>query len=159
MTKPTFAEIRIGNKKSDLYLSPGDDLRLEVDLTNPNFTFTGKGAEANNYLWQSAVIQDKKFRYKNQYINELNANEFVIRLDTMAKALKAFHSRYVSKHPLPKKVSTLLKANNELLVLAFAQNYADAYFGSFATKDKMPPRLKQLTNTLFFDTTLLFQDR
>lgn len=155
LTKPTFAEIRIGTKKSDLYLSPGDDLRLEVDLTNPNFTFIGKGADANNYLWQSAVIQDKKFRYKNQYINELNAKEFVIRLDTMAKALKAFHSRYVSKHPLPKNVSTLLKANNELLVLAFAQNYADAYFGSFATKDKMPPRLKQLTNTLFFDTTLL----
>ncbi|RDB07504.1 TlpA family protein disulfide reductase [Runella aurantiaca] len=156
LNKPTFAEIRIGNKKTDLYLSPGDDLRLEVDLTNPNFTFTGKGAEANNYLWQSAVIQDKKFRYKNQYINELNTNEFIIRLDTMSKALKAFHSRYVSKHPLPKNVSTLLKANNELFVLSFAQNYADAYFGSFATKDKMPPRLKALTNTLFFDTTLLY---
>ncbi len=156
LTKPAFAEIRIGNKKTDLYLSPGDDLRLEVDLTNPNFTFTGKGAEANNYLWQSAVIQDKKFRYKNQYINELNTNEFIIRLDTMAKALKAFHSWYVSKHPLPKNVSTLLKANNELLVLSFAQNYADAYFGSFAAKDKMPPPLKQLTNTIFFDTTLLY---
>lgn len=156
LTKPTFAEIRIGNKKTDLYLSPGDDLRLEADLTNPNFTFTGKGAEANNYLWQSAVIQEKRFRYKNQYINELSTNEFIVRLDTMAKALKAFHSLYVSKHPLSKHVSTLLKANNELLLLAFAQNYANAYFGSFATKDKMPPRLKQLTNTLFFDTTLLY---
>lgn len=155
LAKPTFAEIRIGPKKSDLYLSPGDDLQLDVDLTNPNFTFTGRGAEANNYLWQSAVIQKSTSRYKNQYINELETNAFLIRLDTMAKALNTFHSRYTSKHPLPKNVNTLLKTHNELFVLSFAQNYTDAYFGSFATKDKMPPRLKALTNTLFFDTTFL----
>lgn len=156
LTKPTSAEIRIGTKKTDLYLSPGDDLRLEIDLLNTNFTFSGKGAEANNYLWQSAVIQKKSSRFKNQDIIELEANDFIIGLDTMAKAMNTFYSRYTSKHPLPKNVSTLLKANNELLVLAFAQNYADAYFGSFATKDKMPIRLKELTNTLFFDTTLLY---
>ena len=102
------------------------------------------------------IYQKKYARFKNQDIIELEANDFIIALDTMAKALNTFHSRYTSKHPLPKNVSALLKANNELFVLSFAQNYTDAYFGPFTTKDKMPKRLKEWTNTIFFDTTLLY---
>ncbi len=155
LLEPTFAEIRIGNRKSDLYLTPGDDLVIHVDLANSNFIFTGKGAEPNHYLSQSAAIRQKNIIYKGQYINELKTVLFISQLDTLAKAFRRFHSQYIKAHPLQKHVSNILKANNELFIHSFAQNYADAYFGTFEQRDKMPKRLTELTNHIYFDTTLL----
>lgn len=157
LAQPTFAELRIGNKRNELYLMPGDDLQIFIDFSNSNsmVSFTGKGADINNYLAQAAVVQQKNMFHKGQYINELESQLFIDRLDTLTKALNDFHTRYINTHSLPENVNNLLKTKHNLFVLSFAQNYVDHYFGTFKTKAQTPKRLKNLPDRISFDTTLL----
>ncbi len=66
LDQPTY--FRLG--RNTLYLTPGDNLTMEVDLNDPNAAvFTGTGAEANRYL------RAKPFPKGGSYIPNVNLND------------------------------------------------------------------------------------
>ncbi len=65
LDKPTY--YRLG--RNTLFISPGDDLTVEVDLNDPDAAvFKGKGAEANSYL------RSKPFPKGGSYVPHINLN-------------------------------------------------------------------------------------
>ncbi|WP_439182303.1 TlpA family protein disulfide reductase [Carboxylicivirga taeanensis] len=94
---PTY--FRLG--RNTLYLSPGDDLTMEVDLNDPNAAlFNGTGAEANRYL------RAKPFPKGGSYIPNVNLmdhpdfDEVIERLEKVVENanLQLDSLRNVSEH-------------------------------------------------------------
>ena len=82
LEQPTY--FRLG--RNTLYLSPGDDLTMEVNLNDPNAAvFKGIGAEANRYL------RSKPFPKGGSYIPHVNLNnhpDFDEVLERLAKVVE-----------------------------------------------------------------------
>lgn len=57
--EPTYYNIN----RNTLYLSPGDDLTIRIAQSNHNATFSGRGAQANNYM------KERLFPKAGSYIN------------------------------------------------------------------------------------------
>ena len=55
LAKPVNMQFNYAGQRTDLHLSPGDDLRLTLDFSkfDETLAYTGRGADANNYLARS----------------------------------------------------------------------------------------------------------
>jgi thiol-disulfide isomerase/thioredoxin len=150
--KPMFAFYQLGDKTSHLFLSPADDLQILIDSTT---TYTGKAAEAANYLAQSAKIRERFEHSGGKYIFELDTSGFLKRYDSLDKAYTTFHESFESTNKtLSKEVLGLLLNSNKMTMLFQKQNYL---LGSFSTTDnnKLPTFLKNVNDELPLDTLLL----
>ncbi len=157
LSKPTFVGITIGNKGGTGYLMPNDNVALSIDLKDEKsiYTFTGKGAEANNYLAQSGAVFSEYLRFNGKQINEWEPEIFASRLAVMEKAFADFHQNYMSKSSLPQNTSNLLKISTSIIPLFFKKNYIMAYFNTPEEKEKMPEMLKKVYGEIPFSDELL----
>jgi thiol-disulfide isomerase/thioredoxin/archaellum component FlaF (FlaF/FlaG flagellin family) len=157
LSQPIFVGITIGNKGAMGYLIPNDNVGLSIDLRDEKsiYTFTGKGAEANNYLAKSGAIFSEYFRFNGKQINEWEPEIFASRLAAMEKAFADFHQDYISKNKLPQNVGKLLEVSTHMAPLAFKNNYIRAHFRTPEEKAKMPELLKRVYNEIPFIDELL----
>ncbi len=102
------AEVRLGydNSFATLYLSPGDDLRLTFDPARLEQTlaFAGRGANANNYLTQSALLasqDDEARRTPDAQAGRLSAAELRRAADAYRQRRLAALTAFAAARPLP----------------------------------------------------------
>jgi thiol-disulfide isomerase/thioredoxin len=125
LSKPMFVTIQIGEKYGELYVSPGDNLQVEEnaqDYTIP-LTFSGKGAEINNYVsWVNSNVE--KIKWANgKGLYDLQMDEFLHRFDSLKVTINGFHNSYVDSVTLPDEAVSMLEYKNTIKFLAVEQEY------------------------------------
>ncbi len=86
--KPAYYKMQIGQQYAQLYLKPGDQLTIKADYKNfdNSLTFSGKGAEANNYLAQKTLLEEKlKHKTSYKYYGKLDEKAFLKLVDSIDK--------------------------------------------------------------------------
>jgi thiol-disulfide isomerase/thioredoxin len=111
LTLPRLAaptEVRLGydNSYATLYLSPGDDLRLTFDPARleQSLAFAGRGANANNYLTQSALLasqDDEARRTPDAQAGRLSAAALRRAADAYRQRRLVALTAYAAAKPLP----------------------------------------------------------
>ena len=158
ISRPLFGNIEIGEKGAQVLLSPNYDLHIYIDKKSSNapIRFKGKGSEANNYLAQAFLIQDRFERSGGKDFFELEPQAFLARLDSMKVALSDFHRNYTDSIALPEDISTLLEGKSKLKVLYLKQNYALSNFDDgLPTAPSMKSEFKNVAAEVPLDTTYL----
>ena len=160
-----MANIQIGDINKIIFLEPGYDLTISIegDSLNKKLIFTGKGADANNYLSQVSSIYDKVWK---RGIANLELVNFLARYDSIKTELENFHKDYIDTHTLSSEVTELLENTNTIQLLKMRMVYAFHLHNSaladqlYAFRDKksiepfvMPSELKGVVTEIPFDTT------
>jgi thiol-disulfide isomerase/thioredoxin len=106
LAAPTEARLGYDNTYATLYLTPGDDLRLTFDPSRFERTlaFSGRGANANNYLTQSALIasqDDEQGRTPDARAGRLSAADLRRAADAYRQRRLAALEAYAAARPLP----------------------------------------------------------
>jgi thiol-disulfide isomerase/thioredoxin len=103
---PTEARLGYDNSYATLYLEPGTDLRLTFDPSRfeASLAFAGRGANANNYLTQSALAasrDDEAGRTPDARAGHLSAAELRRAADAYRQQRLAALAAYAAARPLP----------------------------------------------------------
>lgn len=157
LNQPTFAELTIEKFQFTCFFSPDDNLKVIVE-TNDKTTstqFSGKGAEANNYLEESRNVFNKHFNVGGKQINEFAPEEFTHSLNKMKSALDEFHQSFIQKYPLPEKTSKLLGISNRIIPLSFKHNYISARYNTTEGRMSIPEFLEKVYGEIPLDDDFL----
>lgn len=120
---PAEAHFAHGEETTVLFLTPGDNLRLELDPTrfDESLRYTGTGANANNYLAQAYLKFDD---YEN--LPEPKPAPGTTPAEKMRSATTAEHRQrqaflktYAAAHPLPPAARAFARQN---IALTYAAN-------------------------------------
>lgn len=106
LAAPTEARLGYDNTYATLYLEPGTDLRLTFDPSRfeASLAFAGRGANANNYLTQSALAasrDDEAGRTPDARAGRLSAAELRRAADAYRQQRLAALAAYAAARPLP----------------------------------------------------------
>lgn len=84
-----------GDEITEMYVSPGDDLRLTLDTKEFDETvkYEGRGAEINTYMAQKALL----FPYINPVIYKEDEQNFTSHVDSVYQAEVGYFNQYFSK--------------------------------------------------------------
>ncbi|SFU37697.1 Thiol-disulfide isomerase or thioredoxin [Pustulibacterium marinum] len=87
--EPGYYTFKIGQETSTFYLKNGEDINLSIDTNqfDESITYTGEGAEENNYLAQK-YITDEKITSNMKDFYSLEEKEFVGKLDSLKTKLE-----------------------------------------------------------------------
>lgn len=125
LQKPMFVNIQIGEKYGEIYLAPGYDLQImEADQEDKiPLTFSGKGANVNNYIsWVNSTVEGIKWA-KGKGLNELTYDEFLNRFDSLKTTINNFHTNYIDSVSLPIEIASKLEKKNTIKLLAIVQEF------------------------------------
>jgi thiol-disulfide isomerase/thioredoxin len=123
--KPTLAYIQIDNNYGELYLTPGDDLVINLVKNDSRlFSYNGRGAEANNYIDFAFLASEKIKMANNKPISLLDSIDFFKRYDSLKNFFIDFHKRYTDSVQLKEDLSRFLKEKTALKLLTIRQEYA-----------------------------------
>jgi hypothetical protein len=170
LQKPMFVNIQIGEKYGEIYLAPGYDLQINEagqEYKIP-LTFSGKGANVNNYIsWVNSTVEGIK-RAKGKGLYELTYDEFLNRFDSLKTTVKNFHSNYIDSVSLPIEIVSKLEKKNAIKLLTIVQEFnALKLMGNLNSKEeaqnngteysnpKLPKEFEKLTNEIPFEPALL----
>lgn len=170
LQKPVFAIIQIGKKYGEVYLSPGFDLLIrEVgqEYQIP-LTFSGNGAEINNYVsWVNSNVEGIKWA-NGRGLNELDYDEFLHRFDSLKSAITSFHKSYMDSVDLSKETISMLEYKNSIKFFEVGQEFkfyklnnsinekwAAQKNGREYMEAKVSKEFENLTNEVPFDPKLL----
>lgn len=106
LAAPTEVRLGYDNSYATLYLTPGDDLRLTFDPARLEQTlaFAGRGANANNYLTQSALVasqDDEARRTPDAQAGRLSAADLRRVAAAYRQRRLAALTAYAAARPLP----------------------------------------------------------
>lgn len=125
LQKPMFVNIQIGEKYGEIYLAPGYDLQINEagqEYKIP-LTFSGKGANVNNYIsWVNSTVEGIKWA-KGKGLNELSFDEFPNRFDSLKTTINRFHNSYIDSVALPNDLSVKLQYKNSIKFFEVAQEF------------------------------------
>lgn len=153
-SNPTFASLKIGQEESTIYLEPG--YNLSISYRGPTIKtayYSGKGADANNYLSAIDIRRRRVEEGEGKNINDLTTpSEFFNRIDTLDKELAEFHRNFIDSIHLPVTTNFLLRERSKMRALVFKQ----AYQWNYGTKNnfKIPEDL-DVTDEIPYDSILL----
>lgn len=149
---PQFAYLRFGDELHPLYVQPGEQLRLHLDLTykQTTLTFDGQGAEANSYLAKAYLIQ----REFEKGIFALPLSEAFQRLDSLDKALLLFDQTYAQRNRITQNVLTLLRKQGQMRILSLKLNILLSRYGGGQDTTVVIPMV-QIIKKVPFDPILL----
>lgn len=123
--KPTIALIQIGEKYGEVYLAPGYNLLIREngqDYKIP-LTFSGKGADVNNYIsWVNSNVEKIKWA-SGKGLYELDMIEFQHRFDSLKTAINNFHRDYLDSVPLTGDQVAILEYKNRTKFSAVQQEF------------------------------------
>ena len=165
LSEPTLAYIDIDGQGHELYLAPGYDLKVFANHAEESLsiTYTGTGAEVNNYLEQTSQLHEKLIKTDEGYAWELGKKEFRDRLDSMKIAYRTFHRGYTDTVALSEKLRASLEMRNKLKLISLKESYEMVHYSDQEDSTHLPenPAIESSNNTFFevpLDTTLLGND-
>ncbi|MFH1005133.1 MAG: TlpA disulfide reductase family protein [Bacteroidota bacterium] len=155
LKKMLFVEIGTTNTIiTTLFLEPGYDMLFSIEKEKK--FFTGKGADANNYLLKSMVLLDQ-LNDSIKAIEEANydVNNLINLYNSFELKFADFHKRYSDSIHFTKEVDYLLRNKNYSFILMrkqwnlldFEQNEIDSL--------NLESKLGLLKNDIFKDTLLI----
>ena len=156
LSNPMFASIELGKKWIGLYLEPGYNLKLVADqITDNSISFSGKGAEPNNYIFQVNKIY-RGYEFKGgKYLWELTPNQYVTRLDSLLIETKNFHIRYCDSTNMEKKLCQILELNDRLYLISQKMNYLLSHHLDKSSGEVVPEQLLGTVKEIPLDDDLL----
>jgi hypothetical protein len=123
--RPTIALIQIGQKYGEVYLAPGYHLLIREngqDYKIP-LTFSGKGADVNNYIsWVNSNVEKIKWA-SGKGLYDLDMMEFQHRFDSLKTAINNFHEDYLDSVALPADIIATLEYKNRTKFSAVQQEF------------------------------------
>lgn len=136
LKQPTGATLLYARQNTALYLTPGDELTVSLDFPRFDETirYTGRGANANNYLAQSLY----KFEFgpagdvprpMEQRTPATTPAELRQMVDARRKAQLAFLQTYAKAHPLPADFQQLVKRRLDIRRANALMEYPAYYRG------------------------------
>lgn len=86
--EPGYYTFKIGNETSTFYLENGEDINLTIDTQqfDESITYTGEGAEPNNYLAQKYMTNEQTMGSPKD-LYTLEEAEFIAKLDSFKEKL------------------------------------------------------------------------
>lgn len=113
LTEPVLGELIYDKKRVPLFLNPGDQLELKVDVNEFDNTliFNGIGGQKNNYLHRKKRrfgAQEEEMKTKLQYANEV---EFTAFMDKAIRERKAFFTNFSQQFKLGKSFEKIEQAD------------------------------------------------
>jgi len=139
MDNPTVAYLRIGDKYSEVYLTPGNKMQVSAKQSGTRIKFFEDGADVNNYLSEMMVLVETAKMRGGNYITQLDLEHFLSRLDSIKNELTHFHNQYVDSVKFPQRVLSFLEKKKNLKSLLLKQEYAFLLLNnSFDTKAQEP---------------------
>ncbi|TAF95921.1 MAG: TlpA family protein disulfide reductase [Cytophagia bacterium] len=152
LKSPQFAFLRFGDELHTLYIRPGEQLSIHLDLTQKQTTlaFTGQGAEANSYLAETYLIQ----RQFEKVFFSLPLPAAFQRLDSLDKALLLFDQTYAQRSRITPNVLTLLRKQGQIRILSLKLNILLSRYGGGQDTTVVTPMV-QIIKQVPFDPTLL----
>lgn len=152
-----FASLQIGEQRSTLLVSPGDQLQVALDSKNAStpFHYTGKGAEASNYLTQSGMIYRQYERRGGVPLTALDPEAFFGRLDSLQRSYTDLTNQFKAFEALPGPIQRLLEERNRLQLLTYQINYSMAKFNPKDSTGKSLADLKSYISKVPLDSSLL----
>ncbi|MGI4762414.1 MAG: TlpA family protein disulfide reductase [Janthinobacterium lividum] len=143
LAAPTEVRLGYDNAYATLYLEPGDDLRLTFDPSRfeTSLAFTGRGANANNYLTQSALAasqDDEAGRAPDARAGRLSAADLRRAADAYRQQRLAALAAYAVARPLPaafvrQQRQALTDEWASTLLSYFSRQSAERRQGGYAT--------------------------
>ena len=152
LATPQFAYLRYGDELHPLYVQPGEQLRLHLDLTGKEITltFAGQGSEANSYLAKTYLIQ----RQFEKGLFALLLPESFQRLDSLENALHLVDQTYIQRNRITRNVLAILRKRGHIRILSLKLNILlSQYSGGQDTTVRVP--MSQAAQQVPFDATLL----
>ena len=170
LSEPTLAYLEVADRAHQIYLTPGDDLTIQVRDTGENQTIfhTGTGSAVNNYLVQAARIEQKFANTGGRYAWELGPNEIDHRLDSTKEAYANFHRYYTDSVAISDELSNALQMRNRLKLIGLKENYQLVHYsdkpdvssgvGRFSPEQTDQTYYDMPTDTSFLNNSLLAYD-
>lgn len=131
LIEPQFYLLRISNQLIlEVFISPGDKLKLEPDMNKPfdQITFSGKGEKVNNYMFRH-LMSDEYLLPDRQTLFQMNEGDFVSILEKAFeqknKNLDSFYNE--NKKEVGEKFFKIYRTNllyeYALTMLSYKQRY------------------------------------
>ena len=116
LSEPTLAYLEVADRAHQIYLTPGDDLTIQVRDTGENQTIfhTGTGSAVNNYLVQTARIEQQFYDAGGESVWKLKPKEFADRLNSTRAVLDKLQRQYADSAAIPAELSEVLQMRNRL---------------------------------------------
>ena len=156
LSYPMFASIELGDRWIGLYVEPNYNLILNVDQKSDNaVSFSGNGAEPNNYLFQVNKIF-RKYEFKDgKRLVELTPISVVNRFDSLIMDIKNYRIRYFDSTNMTKKTMQILEFNDRLCVISQKMDYLISHHIDKSNREFIPEQLKGAVQEIPFDEDLL----
>lgn len=147
--EPGFYSLSIGRESTSIYLKNGDDINLTLDYDqfDETISFTGKGANENNYMANKQLNQEK-FNSSSRELYSLEEATFKAKVDSLKQANI---SHLVNIEDLDTDFLTIETQNLEYDSYILFNNYKN-YHGRYANIENyevpdgfLPEGLKNLT--------------
>ncbi|MDX9845728.1 MAG: TlpA disulfide reductase family protein [Tenuifilaceae bacterium] len=136
LEEPTYFTLRAGRIRNTIYLAPGDNLNVLVDITNPtnNPVVEGKCALANNLIWENnQTISELSRGFRDLY--QLPLDEFEQELDSIKSML---HGKISGFGVTDKDFVSLEKARIDYHFKSLRYDYPD-YFSRISGEEFVAP--------------------
>jgi thiol-disulfide isomerase/thioredoxin len=155
LTSMTFACFnRYKSNEIALFLKPGN--QLLITIKNGEASFKGKGANTNNYLYQSEQII-KQFKDSIVIIRrgDYSIDKFIQVCDFYQSKHRKFHLEYIDSNPLSKENEFIFQSNCEASFLLQKQHLLGGYSVDESDSLNLEKRLGFFDTNIFRDTLLI----
>lgn len=138
LEESTIAQFSYGRERTSIYLTPGDNFEVKLNTAefDETISYTGKGAEVNNYL-ASKYLLDEELSSDWRTIFGLGTEEFVAKVKNIQQKMMAnFKKAYAANTEMS---PDFVKMEKENLRIATANNllmYPEYY--AYVTKEDAP---------------------
>jgi thiol-disulfide isomerase/thioredoxin len=112
-----------GNESTEMYLSPGDNVKMSLDtkMFDETIDYHGIGSNVNNYLKERYLkFYDKGLFYIYNFRDTLTAEKGIRYLDSLQKLRFALLDKYIKKYPDLDKDFVRLEKTNIIYELALS---------------------------------------
>jgi thiol-disulfide isomerase/thioredoxin len=154
INKMLFTELKLNETNTiPLFIKPGDEISLNI--RKGDFTFTGKGADPNNYLLKAFSFLEQLRDSISIAIND-SPEKFIAVCKSFELEFNSFHKKFSDSVSFSREVSHLLQ--NEIYALEL--NEKQNYLSMLSMKDIDSLNLENLlgiSNKGFYHDSLLMQ--
>ncbi len=124
---PVLAILQCGNKMLDLYLYPGDNIKVDFDANNfPNSVqFKGKSSALNTYLFEERKIFGVQLDLVSQHSERLSPKEFADFAKSLYKKRSQYFDKYKKKNEVSGQDDLFIQSNIRYGFASMMYNYED----------------------------------
>ncbi|MCE6991932.1 TlpA disulfide reductase family protein [Dyadobacter sp. CY323] len=157
LEKPIFTTIQCADQYYQLYLTPGDELKVEPDTskTGDGVRYTGDGASVQKYLKATSNLQQKYENVDGVWSIEAKLEDYLVRLDSLKKGYARYYDALSKNGDVSKEALSILAVKNKMNLYFYQQNYARSNFDAESGNVEMPAVMADFLRELPDDSIAL----